>query len=51
MMTMIAQFKAGLLSGKYRSVYKETDNELLGREKFSEEDLVELVKTDLAKYN
>ena len=30
------------MSGKYRYVYKETDNELLGLEKFSEEDLVEL---------
>lgn len=51
MMTMIAQLKAGLLSGKYRSVYKKTDNELLGLEKFSEEDLVELVRTDLSKYS
>jgi hypothetical protein len=41
-MTMIAQIKAGLLSWKYKSAYKETGNELLQPEKLSEEDFVEL---------
>ena len=51
MMTAMVQLKAALLSGQYRAMYKETDNELLGLGDFSEEDLEKLLKAKLAKYN
>ncbi|KAH8707198.1 NmrA-like family protein [Phaeosphaeriaceae sp. PMI808] len=51
MSAAIAQLKAGILGGKYRVMYKETDNELLGLGSFSAEDLEKLVKANLAKYN
>jgi hypothetical protein len=51
MMAAMAQLKAAVVSGKYRAMYKETDNELLGLANFGEEDLEKLVKAKLAKYN
>ena len=49
--TAMAQLKAAVCSGKYRAVFEETDNELLGLEGYAEEHLEELVKANLAKYN
>jgi uncharacterized protein YbjT (DUF2867 family) len=47
----MAQLKASIFSGRYRAMYEETDNELLGLGHFGEEDLEKLVKANLAKYN
>ena len=51
MKTAMGQIKAGLLSGKFKAFYKETDNELLGLGSFGEEDLETLVKANLTKFN
>jgi hypothetical protein len=50
-MVAMGQLKASILSGKYRAMYKETDNELLGLEKFGEEDLEKVFEANLAKFN
>lgn len=49
-MAGMAQLKAALLSGQYRSRYEKVDNELLGLDHFGEEDLEALIIANIARY-